>query len=337
MASIRKHGEGWQARVRRKGFPESTRTFRSKSDAERWARSAEGEMERGVFIDRTQAENCTLSDVLERYLQEVNPLLRGHSEGRYTLKAMQRARIAQFSMAALTPQVVAEWRNELLERVAPGTVVRHLATLSAVINHARREWGMHISNPVQMVRKPSQPPGRSRVLTYDEEKRLLVAAAPVGRRSPWLLPAIVISIETAMRRGELLALRWPDVDLARQVAYLRMTKNGDSRFVPLSSRAVEALTNLKQLQQTSQLLLSSRDDRVIPMSAAAISKRFEAARETAELADFRWHDLRHTAATRIAPKLSNLIELSCVTGHKSIAMLKRYVHPEAETLAKKLG
>jgi integrase len=327
MSSIRKHGEGWQARVRRSGFPETTRTFKSKSDAERWARSTEGDMERGVFVDRTLAENSTLSDVLERYLQEVNPLLRGHSEGRYTLKAMQRARMAQFSMAALTPQVVAEWRNELLERVAPGTVVRHLATLSAVINHARREWGMHISNPVQMVRKPSQPPGRSRVLTYDEEQRLLVAAAPVGRRSPWLLPAIVISIETAMRRGELLALRWSDVDLARQIAFLRMTKNGDSRFVPLSSRAVQALASLTR----------SDDGRVIPMSAAAISKRFEAAREAAALVDFRWHDLRHTAATRIAPKLSNLIELSSVTGHKSLAMLKRYVHPEAEELARKLG
>src|SRR5690606_14622828 len=92
MASIRKHGEGWQARVRRKGLPESTRTFQSKADAERWARSTEAEMEQGRFVDRTLAENSTLAEILERYLQEVNPLLRGHSEGKYTLKAMQRAR-----------------------------------------------------------------------------------------------------------------------------------------------------------------------------------------------------------------------------------------------------
>lgn len=336
MASIRKHGNGWQARVRRKGFPDSTRTFQSKSDAERWARNAEAEMERGAFVDRTLAENSILAEVLERYLQEVNPHLRGHSEGKYTIRTIQRARIAQFSMAALTPQAVAEWRNELMARVAPGTVVRHLATLSAVINHARREWGIHITNPVQMVRKPSQPPGRCRVLRPDEEQRLLTAAAPAGRRSPWLLPAIVISLETAMRRGELLSLKWADVDLTRRVAYLRMTKNGHSRFVPLSSRAIEALTCLKRQQEALALLDDSCGTQVIPMSAAALSKRFESAREKAKLVDFRWHDLRHTAATRIAPKLSNLIELSSVTGHKSLSMLKRYVHPEAEGLARKL-
>ncbi len=327
MASIRKHGDGWQARVRRKGYPEAVRTFRSKQDAERWARSTEAEMDRGTYLDRSLAENSTLAEVLERYLQEVNPLLRGHAEGKYTLRAMQRARIAQFSMAALTPQVVADWRNELSGRIAPATVVRYLATLSAVINHARREWGIHVNNPVQMVRKPSPPPGRRRVLSYDEEQRLLEAAAPVERRSPWLRPALILAVETAMRRGELLSLRWTDVDLHRRVAYLRMTKNGDARFVPLSTRAVDVLTNLPR----------SADGRVIPISAAALTKRFEAARDRAELTDFRWHDLRHTAATRIAPKLSNLIELSCVTGHKSMTMLKRYVHPEAEALALKLG
>jgi integrase len=327
MASIRKHGEGWQARVRRKGYPEITRTFQSKQDAERWARTEETEIDRGTFIDRTLAENSTLGEVLERYLAEVTPLLRGHSENRYTLRAIQRARLAQFSMAALTPPVVAEWRNELSERVSPATVVRNLATLSAVINHARREWGIHISNPVAMVRKPSPPPGRSRVLSAEEEHRLLEAAAPLGRRSPWLVPAIVISLETAMRRGELLALKWDDVDLPRRLAYLRMTKNGTARFVPLSSKAIATLSDMSR----------SPDGRVIPMAAASLTKAFERARVRADLPDFRWHDLRHTAATRIAPRLTNLIELATVTGHKSLSMLKRYVHPDVEELARKLG
>lgn len=106
-----------------------------------------------------------------------------------------------------------------------------------------------------------------------------------------------------------------------------MTKNGTARTVPLSSRAVAALEAMPR----------SPDGRVIPMSHYAISLRFRQLRERIGLENFRWHDLRHTAATRIARKLPNIIELSSVTGHKSLAMLKRYVHPEAEELARKLG
>ncbi|NYH23719.1 integrase [Paraburkholderia bryophila] len=174
-------------------------------------------------------------------------------------------------MAALTHEIVANWRNELAARIAPATVVRDLATLSTIINHARREWGVHMSNPVHLARKPTVPPGRCRVLSADEEVRLLEAAAPIGRRSPWLQPAIILSIETAMRRRELLALAWANVDLERRTAFLPMTKNGSARTVPLSSRAIATLTSMPR----------SADGRVIPMSAAALMLRFKLLRERA--------------------------------------------------------
>ncbi|WJF89734.1 site-specific integrase [Paraburkholderia bonniea] len=327
MASIRKHGGAWQARVRRKGYPETARSFTSRKDAERWARDTEAEMDRGAFISRTVAESTTLHDVLERYLDEVSPTLRGHDANKYRLRALQRQRIAQYSMASLTPEIIANWRNELAARIAPATVVRELATLGAIINHARREWAMHIPNPVELVRKPAVPPGRCRVLSPEEEARLLDAAAPRGRRSPWLQPAIILSVETAMRRGELLALTWANINLERRTAFLPMTKNGSARAVPLSSRAIATLAGMPR----------SPDGRVIPMSATALALRFSQLRERVGLADFRWHDLRHTAATRIARRLPNIIELSSVTGHRNLSMLKRYVHPEAEELAYKLG
>lgn len=327
MASIRKHGGAWQARVRRKGYPETARTFTSKKDAEHWARDTEAEMQRGAYISRTMAESTTLREIVDRYIEEVSPTLRGHEANKYRLRALQRQRIAQYSMAALTPEVVANWRNELASRIAPATIVRELATLGAIINHARREWGVHIANPVELVRKPTVPPGRSRVLSPEEEATALAACAPNGRRQPWLQAAIILSLETAMRRGELLALRWENVHLDRRTAFLPMTKNGTARTVPLSSRAVAALEAMPR----------SPDGRVIPMSHYAISLRFRQLRERIGLEKFRWHDLRHTAATRIARKLPNIIELSSVTGHKSLAMLKRYVHPEAEELARKLG
>ncbi|MEA3120404.1 MAG: hypothetical protein QOI13_3674, partial [Paraburkholderia sp.] len=139
---------------------------------------------------------------------------------------------------------VAAFRDERLTKVKPVTVILELAYLSAIINHARNEWGINITNPVASVRKPSTPHGRDRVLSPDEEVRLLAALVPTGRRNTWILPATILSLETGMRRGELLELRWSNVNLEAQTAYLPMTKNGSARTVPLSKKAVGVLTDL---------------------------------------------------------------------------------------------
>ena len=130
-----------------------------------------------------------------------------------------------------------------------------------------------------------------------------------------------------MRRGELLSLHWDNINYQARIAYLALTKNGESRTVPLSTRAIETLQGLPR----------SIDGRVLPVNFAALENNFKRARERAGLKDLRIHDLRHTAATRLAEKLPNLLELSAVTGHKSLAMLKRYYHPNPQQLALKLG
>jgi len=175
----------------------------------------------------------------------------------------------------------------------------------------------------------SRSPGawRDRTLSPDEEVRLLHAVEPIGRRNPWAKPLVVLALATAMRQGELLALRWQHVDLANRVARLPQTKNGDSRTVPLSTTAVETLRQLPRC-------ISGE---VFPLRKAALHRIFVRATERAGLTDFRFHDLRHTAITRMAGKLPNVIELSAVTGHRSLSMLKRYYHPSAMDLARKLG
>jgi len=130
-----------------------------------------------------------------------------------------------------------------------------------------------------------------------------------------------------MRRGELLGLKWINIDIHKRTAFILLTKNGESRTVPLSTRAIETL----------QALPRSIDGRVLPINFAALENNFKRARERAELLDLRIHDLRHTAITRLAEKLPNLIELSAVSGHKSLAMLKRYYHPNPEQLAIKIA
>ncbi|MCE7506720.1 site-specific integrase [Polynucleobacter sp. IMCC30063] len=327
MASIRFRSNKWQARVFRQGQQALVKTFYSKEDAQRWARSIEVEWDKGTYTSIHQAQKTTLGELIERYLREVTPLMRGASADTIRLKAMMRRLIAKENMATLTPSKIAKYRDERLQEIKPSTVIRELAYFSAIINHARREWGLSIPNPVLGVRKPAQPQGRNRILTFDEEQLLLDACKPLANRNIYTRPFVILAIETAMRRGELLSLRWDNINYQTRTAHLALTKNGESRTVPLSTRAIETL----------QALPRSIDGRVLPVNFAALENNFKRARERAGLKDLRIHDLRHTAATRLAEKLPNLLELSAVTGHKSLAMLKRYYHPNPQQLALKLG
>ena len=327
MASIRVRGKSWQARVSRQGFPPEVKTFASKQEAQAWARAVECALDQGTFQSRATADNTTLGELLERYCAEVSPLKKGAKDEAIRLAAMGRTRLAKFALSNLTATAVAAYRDERLLTVTAGTVIRDLALLSGVLNHARREWGFAIGNVVQAIRKPRQPQGRERVLSADEERALLDASAPINRRSPWVQPVIVLALETAMRRGELLALQWENISLEKRTALLPDTKNGTRRIVPLSTRAVDVLHALPR----------SIGGSVFPISAPALHLRFTLACKRAGIEGLHFHDLRHTATTRLADRLPNLAELSAVTGHKSLQMLKRYFHPDAEALARKLG
>jgi integrase len=327
MASFRQQGNSWQTRVRRKGYSDITKSFNTRQDAERWARSVEVSLDRGTYVDPTEAERVTLDDLIGRYIKEVLPSMKGYVEDSYRLKAIQRRDIAKINMARLSSLQIASYRDERLTKVAPNTVIRELAYLSSVINHARREWGINIPNPVQMVRNPSMPQGRNRVITEDELQRLLEQLEPTGRRNPWMKPLVLLALETGMRRGELLQLRWTDINLQNRTATLWETKNGERRVVPLSSKAIDTL------QKTPRSLCG----RVFPLSQAAQAKAFKEALKRSKLDDLHFHDLRHTAITHMAKKLPNVIELAAVSGHKSLRMLQRYYHPDAVELAAKLG
>lgn len=327
MATFRFRSSRWQARVRRLGHPDETRSFLTHQEAERWARSVESELDQGGYTSPAGAQKTTLRALIQRYMAEVLPSMKGAHEDAIRLRAICRRPICKNSIAALTPTKVAEYRDLRLKEVAPGTVVRELAYLSSIINHGRREWGIHANNPVALVRKPTQPKGRERVLTSAERERLLFELQPTGRRNVWMLSVVILALETGMRRSELLALRWGDINLERRTATLHMTKNGESRVVPLSTTAVQTLTSMPR----------SICGAVFPITACALAANFDKAVERADLPDLHFHDLRHTAITHMATKLPNLIELAAVSGHKSLKMLQRYYHPDVGDLARKLS
>lgn len=245
MATIRKLRGRWQAAVRRKGMQPRSKSFDSKSDAERWARSLEAELDRnGALPDTRPAESTTLAQILIRYRDEVSPTKRSAVTEVARINGILRRPLCHRTMTLLSTADLAAYRDERLKTVAPATAIRELNTISHAIDTARREWGIHIAqNPYKLVRRPSPPKGRTRRLEGNEEQ-LLLAAADQGR-VPYLRPLIELAVETGMRRGELLSLRWEHVDLDRRVAHLPLTKNGSSRDVPLSTRAVDTLRRLR--------------------------------------------------------------------------------------------
>jgi integrase len=267
MATIRKLRNRWQAQVRRRGVPPRAKSFDKRSDAERWARELEAEADRSGWVADTRlAEKTTLRELLTRYCAEMTPAKRGAVSERSRINSILRSAISHRTLAKLTSSDVANYRDERLKSVAPATVVRELNTVSHALEIATREWGLWLPrNPVKLVRRPPVPRGRTRRLKEGEEE-LLLSACDRGR-TPLLKPLIILAIETAMRRGELIDLQWQHVDLKRCVAHLPLTKNGDSRDVPLSRRAVEILQKLRDGGVT--------DERAFPITGNSVRLAFE--------------------------------------------------------------
>lgn len=336
MASIRKRRRStkgqWQAQVRKKGYPLQTMTFDTRAAAETWARAVEVEMDQGRFVSRIEAETTTLKELLERYLEEVTPLKKGASAETARIHALLRHSLAQRFVGSIHGADIARYRNERLKKVQPATVKRDLVVVSHLFEVARKEWGIPVRNPVRDIKLPPHARARERRLQPgrnrqdSEEARLLKACRKARNR--FLLPVVQLALETAMRRGELVGLRWEHIDLKRRIAHLPDTKNGESRTVPLSTTATKVLRGLPR----------SLNGEVFPgLTTEAVKLAFVRARRNAGLEDLRFHDLRHEATTRLFEKGLNIMEVASITGHKDLRMLRRYTHLRAEDLARKLG
>lgn len=352
MASIRKRGDySYEVQVRRKGFPTQTKTFTYRADAEKWARAVESEMDRGVFLPRSDSERITLQELIDRYLREVTPLKKNwKSESEILAKV--RIRFGQYSLAALQSKDIAEYRDELviLGR-APSTVSHYLNALSGVISTAIKEWGYPLpANPCANVKKPRQRPGRDRRLLPGEFEQIIEECRRY--RNPILEPLVRLAVETAMRQGELFALQWENVNLDKRVVLLRDTKNGDDRTVPLTSEAVRVLRGMLRPSEEVSALPRGR---VFKANLAATRIAFTRAVERARaqyvaacerigqvpdpryFKDLVFHDLRHEATSRLYELgVFRDAEVAQITGHKTLSMLKRYTHFRAEELARKL-
>ena len=345
VASIRKRGElQWEARVRRRGQPVQCKTFTTKAHAEVWVRQVEGEMDRGVFVSRAEAENTTLAEALTRYAQEITPTKKPSTAKRERdrIKNLTELTLARRPLAAIRGADVAAFiRTRQSEGLGSNAIRLDLALLSHLFNTARTAWGMEsLSNPVDLVKgqRPKLPAGRDRRLVGDEETRLLAAAraydqvAPPGAGNTEAL--ITWAIETAMRRGEMAAMRWEHLDRTTRTLLIPDTKTGVSRTIPLSPAALKAVDRPFGLQRE---LSPKTRGLVWNRSPDAISRAFMEICKAAGIRGLTFHDLRHEATSRLFEKHGfSALEAAAVTGHKTMQMLKRYTHLRAEDLAKRM-
>lgn len=315
----------WQARVRRKGFPDTCKTFRRKADAEAWAAGIEADIARMIHVDRRVAERTTLGEALEVYRDQVTSKKAGHQE-KYVIAAWLRHPLAKRSLASLRTIDFQRWVAERSKEVGPKTLRLHLGVISHMFNKAKAVLGIEgLANPIDDLMLPALPQGRDRrlMLVGEDEEALLdeteaLINACKGARNPWLAPAVEFALDSAMRRGEIVQLRWEHVSLREGILRLpaAITKTDEAREVALSPRGVALLRALPR----------SLDGRVFPVSAEALYRAFRRAAKRAQLADLHFHDLRHEATSRLREDGLDLPEIASITGHKTLQMLKRYIH-----------
>ena len=328
MATLEKRGPNqWRVKIRRRGYPLQTRTFETKATAIRYARRIEREMDEGIFVSHRGADHTTLGELFERYLEEVTPKKKGAESEHYRIRALARHPLAARFLSTIRSSDIAAYRDERLGVVAPPTVKRDLVILGHLFETARKDWGIPIENPVRMIRVPADARPRDRRLPPGEERRLLVACRK--SRSTYLEPVVCLALETAMRQGEIVGLRWEAIDLVRRTAHLSDTKTNEPRTIPLSTTAITVLR---------PFCSGHGQGEVFPgLTSQAIKLAFGRALRRAGIEGLRFHDLRHEATSRLFERGLNLMEVSAITGHKTLSMLKRYTHLRAEDLAKKLG
>jgi integrase len=325
MATIRRRGTTWQVQVRRQGHATLSRTFRLKADAEQWARQKEAEIDRGELpVDTRVLRSHTLAQLLERYAATVVPRKRGADRERYMVRVVLRHHLARLSLHSLRPTEIARYRDERLAVVTGSTVLRELCIVRHCLEIARTEWGFMLpSNPVDLVQLPAPNNPRQRRAAAGELDQLLRDCEARGNQQ--LGAAIQLAVETGMRRSELLGMQWADVDLEGRTVFLRNTKNGDPRTVPLSPRAIEIIGGTPRT-----------GDNVFAMTPNALRLAWERLRRRAGVSGLRFHDLRHEAVSRFFEKGLNMPEVASISGHRDLRMLLRYTHPKAEAIAAKL-
>jgi integrase len=338
MASITMRNGSYRVRISRKGQSTIAKSFKSEHEAKKWVRQVEMQLELGIYQETTSNQpiknEIQVSEAVERYISShvIHKLNRKTESG--TLRLLAN-RWADRKLSSITKQDVFLLKEDLLRKGRAASTINHyLNAISKLHQIAINEWGMQLVNPIPGMKRMPEPQGRMKRLIPDAEKVLLNHANNSAFKP--LTDIIIFAIETGMRAGEILSIRWEDVDLTGRKVLIRHSKNGESRVVPLTLRAKNTL---------EQIQLNKNTDLVFPYGGCRVRKHFVKTVTRARAAhdgsqnpfiDLRFHDLRHEALSRLSDAGLNVIELSCISGHKNLGMLKRYTHPSHDAILGKI-
>lgn len=337
MASIQKRNSSYRVRITRQGKSTLCATFYSRLEAVQWAKKIEAELRLGIHQDKAQSpigSTMPFREAVEKYIPS-HSVYKGNHKTEAGILRILAMRWEGKNLSAISKLEIVLLKDNLLAKGRAASTVNHyLNAISQLYQIAINEWGLKVTNPITGIKRMSEPQGRMKRLSKEAETALLACCKELNLG--YLADIIVVALETGMRCGEILSMRWEDVDFNNRRVLLRHTKNGDSRQVPLTSRAK---TTLEQL--------SSRDteELVFPHCRWAIRRHFTRvvgllakAHKGAQnpFTDLRLHDLRHEALSRLSDKGLNVMEIAHISGHRTLAMLRRYTHPCHETLLGKL-
>jgi integrase len=327
MASIEKRttGDGkssYRVKVRLKGYPIQTATFDRLTDAKKWSQNTESSIREGRHFKTAEAKKHSLADMVDRYITDVLPskpkqiINQGHQ------LRWWKDQIGLHLLSDITPALLVQCRDDLGKTRSPATVVRYMAALSHALTIAVNEWQWIEDSPIRKVKKPKESRGRVRFLNNEERAQLLDACKQSSNDQ--LYTCVILALSTGMRQGELMNLKWPDIQLNDSYLILHETKNGERRRVPLSGHALNLLKKLNTVRRIdTTILFPSKKDASKPID---LRRPFAMALKKAEVEDFRWHDLRHSTASYLAMNGASLAEIAEVLGHKTLQMVKRYAH-----------
>ena len=346
MANIQKiegkKGTKYRVLIRMKGCDPQSATFTRVTDAKKWAQDTESAIRDGRYSKTAEAKKHTVAEMIDRYIA-------GYLGGKKAAEDTERhllywkSQIGAKLLSDLTPALIGSIRDDLLnnpyvttrktgdkvvetERKRKGaTVNRYMAALGHCITTAVKEWGWMESNPMRNVGKKAEDDGRVRFLSDDERNRLLAACKE--SQNPFLYTVVVLALSTGMRYGEIMKLTWSDIDLDKGRALLNETKNGERRAVHLSGKALELLQALKQNKVRridSNLVFPGTH--ALNRGPASLRTAWLFALKKTGITDFKFHDLRHSAASYLAMNGASLMDIAAVLGHKTLAMVKRYSH-----------
>lgn len=347
MASIQKRsskdGEvSYRVQVRLKGHPIESASFKRLTDARAWAQNTESAIREGRHFKNAVSKKHTMADAIDRYSKEILSH-RDNPVNQKTYLSYWRDALGAYTMADITPALIVKYRNELVgktnkygRKIGTATANRYTQAFGHVLTIAVKEWEWISQSPMAKITKYKEPKGRARFLSDEERTNLLKACKESN--NPYLYKVVILALSTGARKMEILGVQWSDIDFTRGQIVLHETKNGERRVIPLRGLAMKLVRELEKfkIQDCPYIFPSEKvkklKDGSLIYKPIDIRTAWVNARNKANIKDFRFHDLRHSAASYLAMNGASLAEIAEVLGQKTLQMVKRYAHmSEAHT------